>query len=71
MLYPKCPSCKTILANKQVPYEEKMDKICGNVKLSNEEKDIAKRKVLDELEIKRYCCRMRVMGYVRLIDEIV
>jgi DNA-directed RNA polymerase subunit N (RpoN/RPB10) len=71
MLYFKCPTCKTTLANKQIPYEERMDKICNNMKLSVREKDKLKDTILDELCVIRYCCRMRVMGYVRLIDELV
>jgi DNA-directed RNA polymerase subunit N (RpoN/RPB10) len=71
MLYFRCPTCKTILANKQIPYEEKMDSICKNIKLSPKEMDLAKKSVLDEIEVTRYCCRARMMGYVKLIDEIV
>ncbi len=71
MLYFVCPTCKTLLAHKQIPYEERMDTICKNVKLSHEEMEIEKKKVLNELEVTDYCCRQRFMGYVKLIDEIV
>ena len=70
MLYYRCPTCKTILANKQLMYEEELDKICTNSKLSEEEKIEQKMKLLDKLELKRYCCRMRMITYVKLIDEI-
>jgi DNA-directed RNA polymerase subunit N (RpoN/RPB10) len=73
MLYFRCPSCKYILARVQIPYETAMDAICHDAKLTDKEKDKLKGKVLDNLGIpkEKYCCRMRIMGYVRLIDEIV
>jgi len=70
MLYFKCPTCKTLLANKQLVYKEIMESICNNDKLSNKEKDIAKRKVLTEVELHRECCRMRMMGFIELIEKI-
>lgn len=69
MLYFKCPTCKTILANKQIPFEKGMDEICAKVK-TEEEADALKEKLLDKLEIKRYCCRPRVLCYVDLIKII-
>jgi len=70
MLYPKCPSCKTLLANKQIVYEDKMEEICNNDKLTSDAKNMAKRKLLSEIELHRECCRMRMMGYIKLIDKI-
>ena len=70
MLYFKCPTCKTHLANKQLIYEEKMDAICNNDKLSTKEKCEAKRKIFPEIELHRECCIMRMMGNVKLIDKI-
>lgn len=69
MLYFKCPTCRTLLANKQLVYEQRLLDIC-NCNKSKEEKDKDKQKLLDELELKRPCCRMRIMGYVKLIDII-
>lgn len=70
MLYLRCPTCKTILANKQLLHEERLAEICENPKLSQEQKNEAKMKLLDELELKRMCCRMRMMSYVKLIETI-
>ena len=70
MLYWRCPSCRHLLSNKQVLSEQKLESISMDNKLNQEEKDIAKRKILDDLEIKRICCRSRTMGYIRLIDLI-
>ena len=70
MLYFKCPTCKTLLANKQLVYREKMETICNNNKLTPKEKDIAKRNILTEIELHRECCRMRMMGNSDLIGKI-
>jgi len=70
MLYPKCPTCKTKLDNKELIYAEKMNAICNNDKLSHKEKENNKKKVLTEIELHRECCRMRMMGYVDLINKI-
>lgn len=70
MLYFKCPTCRTILANKQLLFEQNLDETCANNKLSEAEKNKEKNKILDSLEVKRICCRMRMLTYVRLIDVI-
>jgi len=67
MLYPRCPTCKTYLSNKQLLFEEMMRKICNDKSLTEEEKDIEKMKVPSKLLLTRYCCRMRILTY---IDEI-
>ena len=38
MLYPVCPTCQNLLADKQIPFEEEMEKICNNKKLKEDEK---------------------------------
>lgn len=70
MLYYKCPTCKTILANKQLIFEQELDKICKDTKMTDEEKKNAKIKLLDVLHLERYCCRMRMLTYVKLIEII-
>jgi len=70
MLYYRCVTCKMVLANRQLLYEQRLENISMDNKLSQEEKDKAKMKLLDDLEIKRMCCRARTMGYLRMIDLI-
>jgi DNA-directed RNA polymerase subunit N (RpoN/RPB10) len=69
MLYLKCPTCRTILANKQLLHAKRLAEICNSNK-SKEDKNKEKQKLLDELELIRSCCRMRMMSYVKLIDII-
>lgn len=68
MLYFRCPTCKTELANKQIPYEEEMKKIENNDKLSENEKDQLKMGLLSKLEVNNICCRMRVLTYLKQIE---
>lgn len=70
MIYPKCPTCRTKLSNKELLYRAKLEEICNNDKLTHIEKDKLKKKILDDLELKRYCCRMRMMGSVALVKKI-
>ena len=70
MLYPKCPTCKTILANKQLLYEAKMTKICGE-DLDEETMKKKKMEVHEEIGLKNYCCKMRMMSYVKKVELIM
>lgn len=70
MLYLKCPTCSTILANKQLPYEKGLEEICQNNNLTKKESDAAKKQLLNDLEVRNICCRQRMLTYVRLIDVV-
>jgi DNA-directed RNA polymerase subunit N (RpoN/RPB10) len=70
MSYIKCPTCYTVFANKEVLYRERLEKICGDQKMDDAEKKDAKKQLLTELQLIRPCCRMRMMGLVRLVDII-
>jgi len=63
MLYPICPTCHNILADKQLPYEDGMEKI-NKLSKSDEEKMKLKKKLLDDIGVVRYCCRMRMISYI-------
>lgn len=71
MIPPVCFSCGHLLADIQIPYERDIEEIINNNKLTNEEKDEQKSQLLDKYNIKRYCCRSRVITYVKLIDIII
>ncbi len=76
MLYMKCPTCKSLLGHKQIYYEENFDNITRDYemkKISHSEMEKKKKELLDFLfpNKDKYCCRMRTMTYVRLIDLIV
>ena len=60
MLIPiRCFTCGAVIAHKYGAYVEKVKK----------GEDPAK--VLDKLEIKRYCCRRMFLSHADMIDEII
>lgn len=75
MLPPKCFTCGHVLANLELEYEEKLQEIDNNIKLTDEQKQEAKRNLVDNLLPDRwktrYCCRARLLSYVDLIKVIV
>ena len=71
MLYITCPTCGYFLGPKTVKYEEEKKKIINDPKYSDEEKEELITKVLINLNIKRYCCKMRMMSYKDIVDIII
>ncbi|MDE1761769.1 MAG: DNA-directed RNA polymerase subunit N [Candidatus Micrarchaeota archaeon] len=59
MIPVRCFSCGQIIADKWEEYDKRV----------NKEKEEA-AKVLDELGLKRYCCRRMLLSHVDLIDEV-
>jgi len=70
MLYFRCPTCQTVLADKQILYEKGVDKINDNTKLSSTQKKQESKKLLDKLYVVRICCRMRMLTYSQPIKFI-
>ena len=67
MIYMVCPTCKTLLGHKEIPYYKGLKEIC-NKKLSEKQAEIEKGKLLDRLQIKNICCRIRVINFVRKVE---
>jgi DNA-directed RNA polymerase subunit N (RpoN/RPB10) len=59
MLPVRCYSCNYIISAKQNQYEKKI--LEGKTP----------KEALDELKIKRYCCRSLILTYVNLIDKLI
>ena len=70
MLFFICPSCGMLLADKQIPFEKGMERICSGKK-SQKNIDDAKKKLLYDVGAERYCCRMRILTYVDKIKLIM
>jgi DNA-directed RNA polymerase subunit N (RpoN/RPB10) len=70
MLYFKCPTCKTLLANKQIPYEKAIREISSNSNLTDKQKDEQREALLNKLKLTNLCCRMRIMTFVNLLEII-
>jgi DNA-directed RNA polymerase subunit N len=60
MMPVRCFSCGAVIADKWEEYDRRV----------NKDKEDA-GKVLDELGVKRYCCRRMFISNVELIDEII
>ena len=63
MIYLKCPTCGTIIGNRQIPYEAKLQEIDNNPNIDETEKLDQKNKLVESLELKRYCCKMRIITF--------
>jgi len=70
MIYLKCPSCQYIIGNRQIIYENKLEEIDSNPNIDEDEKLVQKTKLVDSLELERYCCKMRVITFKQLTEII-
>jgi DNA-directed RNA polymerase subunit N (RpoN/RPB10) len=59
----KCPTCGTILGNRQIYYEAKLLEISSNPNISEEDKLKQKSDLVLSLGLKRNCCRSRVQTF--------
>jgi DNA-directed RNA polymerase subunit N (RpoN/RPB10) len=71
MLYLTCPTCGYFLGQKTIEYEQGKEKLCSNPKLSGEERERELSKLLLGLGLKRYCCKMRMMSYKDIVQDIL
>nr|QFG73971.1 MAG: hypothetical protein [Megaviridae environmental sample] len=66
MIYPRCPTCGSLLADIQIQWEQRLEIIINNPNITEDEKAAKRTALLDDLGITEYCCRMRVLGAVDL-----
>ena len=70
MLYPICPTCGHLLADIEVEFTDKYEKI-NESKDSDEKKGKEIEKLFVEVKIKKYCCKMRLISYFNHIRTII
>lgn len=70
MLPSVCFTCGHLFADIQVPYENDLATIDNDLKYNENKKTELKAALLDKYHIKSYCCRSRVLGYVKLVEII-
>lgn len=73
MLLPKCKSCGKYIGNLQLLWEEELDKnskILEDTNISYEDKSKITSKILDNLELRRWCCRTKILTYYKQIKVI-
>ena len=66
----KCPTCGTLLGNIVLHYEEELNDINNNDKLTDKQKKKSRSKLVDKL-VDKYCCKMRLITYVDSINVII
>lgn len=71
MLYSSCPTCAYFLGQKIIEWETKSKKICDNPNITKIEKEKLKEELLQSIKLRRYCCRMRLMSYKDLVQDIL
>ena len=64
MKYLICPTCGKVLADIEIDYEIKGEKIMTSSTLSEEEKIVKRKELIESMGIKRYCCKMRVFTHI-------
>jgi len=74
MLYLVCPTCKKLLGDKELYFENQVNKINNDIDegilKTQDEIEQAKKKLIDTMGFDRYCCKMRILTYVELVKII-
>ncbi len=71
MIYITCPTCGFFIGSKTIEYEIKKATICSNPELSSEEQASEIQKLIKSLNIRRYCCRSRIMTCKDIVEDII
>jgi DNA-directed RNA polymerase subunit N (RpoN/RPB10) len=72
----RCMNCGNVLADKWLYYQKRVKELRGASKQEaiymdgKSVPDTEESKVLNELGLKRYCCRKHMLTHVDLIDKI-
>jgi DNA-directed RNA polymerase I, II, and III subunit RPABC5 len=72
----RCMNCGNVLADKWLYYQRKVKELRGTKKAEpvymdgKSVPDTPEIRVLEELGLKRYCCRKHMLTHVDLIDKI-
>jgi DNA-directed RNA polymerase subunit N (RpoN/RPB10) len=69
MLYPVCPTCGHLLADIELEFTEKYNNIVDS-KSDEKKKENDIQKLFNDVKIKKYCCKMRLISYFDHIKVI-
>ena len=70
MSYITCPTCGYFLGRKYFKFEQERDKIQDNPEYSDTEKEELMQKLILGLNLRRYCCNLRMLTYKDLVHII-
>ncbi len=71
MRYIACPTCGFFIGSKTIEFEEKSKIICSDPKLNEEEQAEEISKLIKTLNIRRYCCKMRLMSAKDIVQDVL
>ena len=71
MIYLSCPTCGFFLGSKTIEFETKKVEICNNPKLDELQQGDAIAQLVLSLNIKRYCCRMRLISAKDIVYDVL
>jgi DNA-directed RNA polymerase subunit N (RpoN/RPB10) len=63
MKYLICPTCGKVLGDIEIEYEIKSNEIMMSM-LSEQDKIIKKKELIESMGINRYCCKMRIFTQI-------
>jgi len=69
MLYTICPTCGHLLADIELEFTEKYNNITES-KDAEQKKEKEIEKLFNDVKIKKYCCKMRLISYFDHIKVI-
>lgn len=65
----RCFSCGRVIASDYISFQNRVAVIKNSENREPTPQEISK--ILDELGIKRYCCRRMIISHVDLLDEVI
>ena len=71
MLYMSCPTCGYLLSQHLYKFENDKKKIVDSENLSRDEKEKEIAKVINNIKLRRYCCKSRLITYIDPIDILI
>ena len=71
MIYLTCPTCGFFLGAKTIEFETKRNELCNNPNLSEEQLTEEISKLIKSLDIRRYCCRMRLLTTKDIVQDVL
>ena len=71
MIYATCPTCGFLIASVAEKYEKEKEKICQNPDYSKEKQEEEIQKLIQNIGLRRYCCRMRLFTCLDIVQDIV
>lgn len=66
-----CATCGFFIGKVVIEFETESKKICDNINLSTEQQSDEIVKLIKKLNIKRYCCKMRLFTQKDIVYDVL